>query len=60
MEYTAEDPPEAKRSIDSSTQKRKEPLFAPKVKENAEKRKSQIILARRRVAAFEISRHLIE
>ena len=60
MEYTISDLLEAKRQIDSTTHKLKETLSTLEARENAAKLKSQITLARRRIAAFEIARDLIE
>ena len=54
MEYTKEDLIEAKRQIDSTLHKLRE------TKENSERYKSQITLAKRRVRAFEIANHFIE
>lgn len=60
MEYSKEDLVEAKRQIDSTLHKLREAIKTFEGKENAERYKSQITLARRRVKAFEIANYLIE
>ena len=60
MEYSKEDLVEAKRQIDSTLNKLRETIKTFEGKENAERYKSQITLARRRVKAFEIANYLIE
>lgn len=60
MEYTKEDLVEAKRQIDSTLHKLRETIKTFESKENSERYKPQITLAKRRVRAFEIANHLIE
>ena len=60
MEYTREDLVEAKRQIDSTLHKLKETIKTFEAKENSQKYKSQITLAKRRVRAFEIANHFIK
>ena len=60
MEYTKEDLIEAKRQIDSTLHKLRETIITLESKENSERYKSQITLAKRRVRAFEIANHFIE
>jgi len=60
MEYTKEDLVEAKRQIDSTLHKLRETIKTFESKENSERYKSQITLAKRRVRAFEIANHFIE
>jgi len=60
MEYTREDLVEAKRQIDSTLHKLRETIKTFESKENSERYKSQITLAKRRVRAFEIANHFIE
>ena len=60
MEYTKEDLIEAKRQIDSTLHKLRETIRTFESKENSERYKSQITLAKRRVRAFEIANHFIE
>ena len=60
MEYSKDDLIEAKRQIDSTLHKLRETIKTLESKENPEKYKSQITLAKRRVAAFEIANTLIE
>jgi len=55
MEYTKEDLIEAKRQIDSTLHKLRETIKTLESKENSERYKSQITLAKRRVRAFEIA-----
>lgn len=60
MEYTRDDLLEAKRQIDSTVYKLKEVVKTLEAKENVERYKSQITLAKRRVAAFTLAGELIE
>ena len=60
MEYTREELQEAKRQIDSTLHKLRETIRTLEAKENAQRYKSQITLARRRVEAFTIANALIE
>ncbi|MCI9200711.1 MAG: hypothetical protein HFI03_09905 [Lachnospiraceae bacterium] len=60
MELTREDLVEAKRQIDSTLHKLRETVKTFEAKENAERYKSQITLAKRRIKAFEIANWLIE
>ena len=59
MEYTKEDLIEAKRQIDSTLHKLRETIKTFESKENSERYKSQITLAKRRVRAFEIANYFI-
>lgn len=60
MEYTKKDLIEAKRQIDSTLHKLRETVKTFEAKESAERYKSQITLATRRITAFEIAVELIE
>ena len=60
MEFSKADLMEAKRQIDSTLHKLKETIKTFESKENPERYKSQITLARRRVEAFTIANKLIE
>lgn len=60
MEHTMEELKEAKRQIDSTLHKLREVIKTFEAKENPTRYKSQITLARRRIAAFEIAVELIE
>ena len=60
MELTREDLVEAKRQIDSTLHRLRETVKTFEAKENAERYKSQITLAKRRIKAFEIANWLIE
>ncbi|MBU9739484.1 hypothetical protein [Diplocloster agilis] len=60
MEFQKVDLIEAKRQIDSTLHKLKETINTLEAKEKAERYKSQITLAKRRVKAFEIANYLIE
>lgn len=60
MEYTMEELKEAKRQIDSTLHKLREVINTFEARENPARYKSQITLARRRIAAFEIVVRLIE
>ncbi|WP_079480852.1 hypothetical protein [Halobacillus salinus] len=51
---------EAKRQIDSTLHKLRETIKTFEAKENPDRYKSQITLAKRRIKAFEISVDLIE
>lgn len=55
MEFSREDLAEAKRQIDSTLHKLRETIKTFESKENAQRYKSQITLAKRRVRAFEIA-----
>lgn len=59
-DYTKEDLTEAKKQIDSTLRKLKEVLKTLEAKEEVSRYKSQITLAKRRIAAFEIANGLIE
>ncbi|MGP6139969.1 MULTISPECIES: hypothetical protein [unclassified Jeotgalibaca] len=60
MDYSKEELLEAKRQIASILHKLRETLKTLKAKENSERYKSQITLAKRRITAFEIAIDLIE
>ena len=60
MEYTREELVEAKRQIDSTLHKFREAIKTFEEKENPQRYKSQITLAKRRIKAFEIASHFIE
>lgn len=51
---------EAKRQIDSTLHKLRQTVKTFEAKENADRYKSQITLAKRRIQAFELSAALIE
>lgn len=59
MEFSRDDLIEAKRQIDSTLHKLRETIKTFELKENSEKYKSQITLAKRRVRAFEIANYFI-
>lgn len=59
MGYTKEELAEAKRQIDSTLHKLRETIKTLESKEEPERYKSQITLAKRRVRAFEIANGLI-
>lgn len=59
MEYSQRDLEEAKRQIDSTLHKLREALRTFESKENSERYRSQITLAKRRIRAFEIANDLI-
>lgn len=59
MNYTTEELKEAKRQIDSLLHKLRETIKTLESKENPNRYKSQITLAKRRVEALEISDDLI-
>ena len=60
MDYTSEELTEAKRQIDSIVHKLQAAVQSLERKEHPERLKSQITLARRRIAALELSRSLIQ
>ena len=60
MDFSKDELIEAKRQIDSTLHKLRETIKTLESKENPEKYKSQITLAKRRVKAFEIANRLIE
>ncbi|HEK4595960.1 TPA: hypothetical protein SOK46_001283 [Clostridioides difficile] len=60
MIYAKEELIEAKRQIDSTLHKLRETIKTFEAKENPERYKSQITLAKRRVKAFEIANYFIE
>jgi hypothetical protein len=60
MEFTIPELVEAKRQIDSTLHKLRETVKTFEAKENPNRYKSQITLAKRRIEAFEISVSLIE
>lgn len=60
MEFSKDDLIEAKRQIDSTLHKLRETIKTLESKENAERYKSQITLAKRRVRAFEIANCFIK
>jgi len=60
MEFSVVDLAEAKRQIDSTLHKLRETIKTFEAKDNAQRYKSQITLAKRRVQAFEIANRLIE
>ena len=60
MEISKTDLSEAKRQIDSTLNKLRSTIQTLESKEHAERYKSQITLAKRRVQAFEIANCLIE
>ncbi|MCI5510006.1 MAG: hypothetical protein MR436_06130 [Eubacterium sp.] len=60
MEFSKDDLKEAKRQIDSTLHKLRETIKTFESKKNAERYKSQITLAKRRVKAFEIANWLVE
>lgn len=60
MEFSRDDLVEAKRQIDSTLHKLREAIKTFESKKNAERYKSQITLAKRRVKAFEIANWFIE
>ena len=60
MNYSKEDLLEAKRQIDSTLHKLRETIKTLEAKENPQRYKSQLTLARRRVTAFEIANDLIQ
>ena len=60
MEHSTEELKEAKRQIDSTLHKLRQTVKTFEAKEHAERYKSQITLAKRRIQAFEIANELIE
>ena len=60
MAYKADDLVEAQRQIDSTLHKLREAVKTLEAKEHPERLKSQITLAKRRIAAFTIARDLVE
>lgn len=60
MEFSKDELAEAKRQIDSTLHKLRETIKTFEAKENTERYKSQITLAKRRVKAFEIANWFIE
>lgn len=60
MDFSQDELKEAKRQIDSTLHKLRETIKTFEAKENAERYKSQITLAERRVKAFEIANCFIE
>ena len=60
MNFTENDLREAKRQIDSTLHKLRETVKTFETKENVQRYKSQITLAKRRIKAFEIANALIE
>lgn len=60
MDYTREELLEAKKQIVSTVHKLKEVVKTFEAKENAERYKPQITLAKRRVAAFTLAGELVE
>ncbi|MFB5662988.1 hypothetical protein [Alteribacillus sp. HJP-4] len=60
MDIKVSDLVEAKRQIDSTLNKLRETVKSFEAKENPNRYKSQITLAKRRIDAFEISVFLIE
>ena len=60
MEYADSDLLEARRQIDSLLHKLRETVNTLQTKDNASRCRSQITLARRRIAALELSLDLIE
>ena len=60
MDYTKEELAEARRQIDSTVHKLKEVIKTFEAKEDQGRYKSQITLAKRRVAAFTLAGELVE
>ena len=60
MEYTKADLLEARRQIDSTLHKLEETVKTLEAKENPQRYKSQLTLARNRIKAFTIANCLIE
>ena len=60
MEFSKDNLKEARRQIDSTLHKLRETIKTLESKENPERYKSQITLARRRVKAFELANRIIE
>ena len=59
MDYTREELAEARRQVDSTLHKLRATLATLQAKENAERLKPQITLARRRIDAFSLASDLI-
>ena len=60
MDHTREDLLEAKRQIDSTLHKLKEVIRTFEAKEDPGHYKSQLTLAKRRIAAFTLAEELVE
>jgi len=60
MKYTIDELTAAKRQIDSTLHKLRETVKRFESKDNSERYKSQITLAKRRIKAFEIANYFIE
>lgn len=60
MPYTQEQLTEAKRQIDSTLHKLREVVKTLEGKENSDRYKSQLTLARRRIDAFTLANELIQ
>ena len=60
MEFSRDDLAEAKRQIDSTLHKLRETIKTFESKENSERYKSRITLAKRRIRAFEIANYFID
>lgn len=60
MEFSKDELVEAKRQLDSTLHKLRETIKTLEAKENPQRYKSQITLAKRRVKAFEIANCFIE
>lgn len=60
MDFDKEELTEAKRQIDSILHKLRETVHTLEAKENPQRYRSQVTLARRRIAALEIAAALIE
>ena len=60
MRYTKEELNEVKRQIDSTLHKLQEVVKTFEAKENPDRYKSQLTLARRRIAAFTLANELIQ
>ena len=59
MKYTIDELTAAKRQIDSTLHKLRETVKTFESKDNSERYKSQITLAKRRIKAFEIANYFI-
>lgn len=60
MDFSKAELLEAKRQIDSTLHKLRETVKTLEAKEQADRCRPQITLAKRRIQAFEIANHLIE
>ena len=60
MKYTIDELTAAKRQIDSTLHKLRETVKTFESKDNSERYKSQITLAKRRIKAFEIANYFIK